>query len=413
MAQSNIDLDLDLVEHMLEFTTDAKVLAFATTTSQNWREAAGPVIVRRVRALLGAGFEPDQGETWLHALGFTQRQAAISRCKAALGHGLAVMAATTLGVVISFGGAGHLLIPKQAAAHHIVNVSAHGLQFAAVTQSGKLLMLGDPTDYQPLGALNEVGGALSGLHVVSVSVQDHYIAVVAQDKLFTFGSGADGQLGHGTETNELLPRRVLGALTGLRVLQVSTAVSYTTVVTDDGQLFNFGTCMTNSMGHGPDVHNAFSPRRVEGVLIEEHVVSAAAGLMHTVILTSSGAVFTFGFGVIGHADQSWLHWPQQVQALAACPVARIAAGHAHTVLLTRDGDVLTFGANQHGQLGRHGSVIEPEYLPCNVQLPALAAERSVAVLAGNNRSGVLTSTGRLVTFGIYDAEGGTVQELPE
>ena len=54
-----------------------------------------------------------------------------------------------------------------------------------------------------------VGGDLAGVRVVGVAAGAlHSIALAADGRVFTFGRGRDGQLGHGDEEDQLTPRVV-------------------------------------------------------------------------------------------------------------------------------------------------------------------------------------------------------------
>ena len=54
-----------------------------------------------------------------------------------------------------------------------------------------------------------VGGDLTGVRVVGVAAGgNHSIALAADGRVFTFGSGEYGRLGHGDEENQLSPRVV-------------------------------------------------------------------------------------------------------------------------------------------------------------------------------------------------------------
>jgi len=93
--------------------------------------------------------------------------------------------------------------------------------------------------------------------------------------------------------------------------------------------------------------------------IPSRVVQIACGLHHSVLLTSSGDVLTFGsnqHGQLGHSDFAIREVPTKV--LINATIVQIAAGSNHTVLLSSQGQVFTFGSNQKGQLGRAPSAID-------------------------------------------------------
>lgn len=83
------------------------------------------------------------------------------------------------------------------------------------------------------------------------------------------------------------------------------------------------------------------------------VIQISCGLHHTVVLTQSGEVFTFGsnqFGQLGTGDL--LPYVGAVQVKLNSFIVQVAAGSNHTVLLSSRGVIYTFGHHLKGQLGR-------------------------------------------------------------
>lgn len=83
------------------------------------------------------------------------------------------------------------------------------------------------------------------------------------------------------------------------------------------------------------------------------VCEISCGMHHTVVLTLSGEVFTFGsnqYGQLGTGDLQPHFGPVPVKVSGA--VCQVSAGSNHTVLLTNKGIIYTFGNHQKGQLGR-------------------------------------------------------------
>uniref|UniRef100_A0A2C9JH32 RCC1-like domain-containing protein n=2 Tax=Biomphalaria glabrata TaxID=6526 RepID=A0A2C9JH32_BIOGL len=84
------------------------------------------------------------------------------------------------------------------------------------------------------------------------------------------------------------------------------------------------------------------------------------------------------------------------------PVVQVCAGGMHTVCLTSTGQVYTFGCNDEGALGRDTSVEGSETKPGKVNLPAPI----VMVTAGDSHSAALTDDGRVYAWGNFrDANG--------
>eukprot|EP01043_Picozoa_sp_COSAG02_P104430 COSAG02_NODE_40427_length_405_cov_2.944444_1_plen_83_part_10 len=81
----------------------------------------------------------------------------------------------------------------------------------------------------------------------------------------------------------------------------------------------------------------------------------AAGGDHSLVLTTAGAVFSFGYGNygrLGHGDTANQLSPVQIQSLGT-DNAMVAAGGYHSLVLTTAGAVFSFGRSYYGQLG-HG-----------------------------------------------------------
>ena len=205
------------------------------------------------------------------------------------------------------------------------------------------------------------------LRVVSLSAgYGHVAAITADGGVYTFGDGEIGQLGHGSEDNALLPRRVGGALGGVRAVAVAAGSEHTAVVGEGGEVFTFGDGEYAPLGHG-DEENALAPRLVAG-LAGRVVVGVAAGWRHTAVVTEAGELWTFGRGWqgrLGHGDIENRLVPTRVAAFGPGAgeerAASVSAGAGHTLVATELGRLWTFGGGGEGQLG-HGDH-EDQLLP--------------------------------------------------
>ena len=91
-------------------------------------------------------------------------------------------------------------------------------------------------------------------------------------------------------------------------------------------------------------------------LYDPKIVSMAAGHKHSAILTEDGLLFTFGCGnngALGHGlDFGDQHWPKLVEDLRDEYIVEVSCGQNHTVCLSESGKVFTFGMGRYGQCGR-------------------------------------------------------------
>ena len=94
-----------------------------------------------------------------------------------------------------------------------------------------------------------------------------------------------------------------------------------------------------------------------------------SGKEHSVVLTSEGAVHTFGkgcFGALGLGGTVFSAGPRQIAKLANRRIVSIACGSQHSLALSDIGDVFSWGRGFEGQLGLLDGVDSssvPQYIP--------------------------------------------------
>ena len=95
--------------------------------------------------------------------------------------------------------------------------------------------------------------------------------------LLTWGEGRHGALGHGTRSNEMVPRLCLG-LAPQSLRTVACGPAYTLVLATNGDVFSFGAGESGVLGHGQltDCHTPKLVRSLRG-----NVVTLACGERNT------------------------------------------------------------------------------------------------------------------------------------
>uniref|UniRef100_A0A3Q3KDB8 RCC1 domain containing 1 n=1 Tax=Monopterus albus TaxID=43700 RepID=A0A3Q3KDB8_MONAL len=82
--------------------------------------------------------------------------------------------------------------------------------------------------------------------------------------------------------------------------------------------------------------------------------SLALGAKHAILLSVSGAVYTWGLGShgqLGHGGLTSEEEPRVVEALWGMPMSCVATGGWHSVCISDGGDLYVWGWNESGQLG--------------------------------------------------------------
>ena len=208
-----------------------------------------------------------------------------------------------------------------------------------------------------------------------------------QRLLYTWGSGVNYQLGHGSRDDVATPRRV-DCLAGVGggVVSFDASKFHSVVALRDGSVRSWGHGRGGRLGvddakvHDGDVA-ALTPTPVPfpvSARFDKHfVVRVAAGKHHTLAVTRRGAVFSWGRGADGRLgydardadgdpkptpsgstrdvpgrDDAYQRTPRLVAgALRDAFAVDVAAANRHSAVVTRAGEVFAFGSNAFGQLG--------------------------------------------------------------
>ena len=190
----------------------------------------------------------------------------------------------------------------------------------------------------------------------------------------SFGFGEEGGLGHGDGETQLTPK-LIEALRGTRALQVSAGGRHSLVLLEGGGVMSFGNGDHGRLGHGSDDQDQLMPKLVMA-LRGKPVLQVSAGNMHSLVLLEGGRVMSFGngdHGRLGHGDDEDQYTPKLIEALRGKEVLQVSAGGYHSLLLLAGGSAMSFGCGWSGQLG-HGDE-EQQYTPKLIE----AAARGVCV----------------------------------
>jgi alpha-tubulin suppressor-like RCC1 family protein len=143
----------------------------------------------------------------------------------------------------------------------------------------------------------------------SASTQEAFdsAAVALGGRAYTFGWGDVGQLGHGVGFSPNVPDSYrasvptpIAALEGVYIEQVSAGPTHVAAVDRAGRVYTWGSGAYGQLGHG-DRLPSFVPRRVKA-LAGVNITSVAAGARHTVAVDDMGEVYAWGsneFGELG------------------------------------------------------------------------------------------------------------------
>ena len=226
-------------------------------------------------------------------------------------------------------------------------------------------------------------------------------ALTEDGTVYVWGCGRDGRLGLGEAavTNQDVPV----PLSGLPKDIASIAIGeyHGLAVTRDGKLYGWG---KRAAGTG----KADGTPAAVALPAPVPIVSVACGREHSVAIDAEGGVWSFGVGssyALGHGNKADAPTPQRVASLAIAGhhIVKAAAGREHTLLLTSEGSVLVAGTDSYGQCGLgHSAPFVRGYAPIGGQL---ASKRVVDISCGEYSSAALCDDGSVLTWG-FNKEGG-------
>jgi alpha-tubulin suppressor-like RCC1 family protein len=129
-------------------------------------------------------------------------------------------------------------------------------------------------------------------------------AVASDGSLFVWGWGQWGQLGVGDTVNRLTPERLTPEkhFEDSRVLVTSCGGFHMLAVTEYGAVWSWGRGAQAQLGHN-DRHDCLVPRSIEMKRFDDlKVVTVACGLLHSVAVTEDGRLWTWGSALSTHHE---------------------------------------------------------------------------------------------------------------
>ncbi|XP_044213215.1 probable E3 ubiquitin-protein ligase HERC4 isoform X1 [Thunnus albacares] len=230
--------------------------------------------------------------------------------------------------------------------------------------------------------------ALCNIPVSQVACgSQHSVALTKDGQVFTWGQDSRGQLGLGKRKLGANSPQHLRSLSAIPLVQIAAGGEQSFALSVSGGVFSWGRNNCGQLGLG-DTTDRHTPTPVHSLDMKK-TIHISCGKDHTAVLTKDGVVFTFGsgqYGQLGHNSFSDELRPRLVTELWGAKVIKIACGRHHTLVMTDSKRVYSFGCGEQGQLG-HGEESHPS-VPLPVQLPQDATDvpQILNIYAGGNCS---------------------------
>eukprot|EP01038_Epipyxis_sp_PR26KG_P010000 gene10000-13455_t len=233
-------------------------------------------------------------------------------------------------------------------------------------------------------------------YIIQIASGAHHSVILSKNgNIFTFGGNRKGQLGDGQLTSTTSPIQLL-SLRHRPVISVTCGENHTMVLTAGGNVYSWGDNSNGQLGLS-DTTSRLRPELIKS-LRSVKPIKISAGKQHSSVVTDSGLLFTFGSnssGQCGAEDSSVrsVLTPTVVDRIRDDWAFDVACGSAHTLVLcgprgsnysslTLSNEIMTkvyvMGLNSSGQLGlgHTRGVTTPTMLPLSQE------ERVVGISSG-------------------------------
>ncbi|GAX80909.1 hypothetical protein CEUSTIGMA_g8344.t1 [Chlamydomonas eustigma] len=227
-------------------------------------------------------------------------------------------------------------------------------EFGQLGQGGEGLSHHQPRILKTCNNIHSSKGPQAGDHVRyirSSSGACHNAVLDSYGHLHTFGQGTFGALGQGDEDNRDTPCLVK-QLWPVGITMVTCGENHTCALSLDGRVFTWGRGKYGQLGHG-DFGSRSCPELVKA-LLGSSIIQIACGGDHTLAVSNEGVLYSWGRGTWGQCGNGTLDntcRPGRVQGLIDYRVLQASAGLRHSLVLTSTNDVYSFGDGEQGQLG--------------------------------------------------------------
>lgn len=230
-----------------------------------------------------------------------------------------------------------------------------------------------------------------------------------------WGSNGSGQLGPSAPPVSSTNAVPIGSLP--TVSAMAAGGSHSLALDSNGRVWAWGDNGWGQLGNG-----STSPSSTPGVAPFRlcrgpcpTFTAVAAGIQHSLALTSGGTVLAWGddqFGELGNGTTSNTPTTAVIQVSGiGGTVTAIAAGGFSSLALTSDGSVWAWGQNDWGQLGNNSIIGSPTPVQvlkaatyCGINQGACPLTGIVAIAAGSDHSLALDSSGTVWAWG-YNGYG--------
>lgn len=239
----------------------------------------------------------------------------------------------------------------------------------------------------------------------------HSLALSTCGKVFSWGDGDNGKLGHNSVHAEKKPT-LIEALNGPEIIDISVGKAHSACVSKDGRVWTWGDSDSDRLGHPvrkatpTDSRHSRVPELVDGV---SEAIQVCCGANHTLILDKreNSVIYSCGMmteGRLGFGNKTDTDIRHKLNnklfKVKMAPfknerILKLQAGLSSSFALTYSGKVFSWGSG--AALGHGPGYNDPVLVP--KLITALQEERVIDLSVGDNHCIALCENNRIYTWG--------------
>eukprot|EP00931_Biecheleriopsis_adriatica_P060509 TRINITY_DN36354_c0_g1_i1.p1 TRINITY_DN36354_c0_g1~~TRINITY_DN36354_c0_g1_i1.p1 ORF type:complete len:1720 (+),score=309.26 TRINITY_DN36354_c0_g1_i1:45-5204(+) len=185
--------------------------------------------------------------------------------------------------------------------------------------------------------------------------------------VWAWGRARNGRLGTGDSNQNLFAPVVIESTLQNGMVFVAAGEAHSGSIDKTGRVYTWGSGSHGKLGHVNDA-DIFMPKAVTAFDTSDGSLSIKAialGGFHSIFLEghpNSGRLHGCGngaaVGLLSERDNSGISSPQPLSMPSQSPVVQICAGMFHCLALLEDGEIISWGVGAHGRLGTGREVDE-------------------------------------------------------
>ncbi|KAH9425627.1 RCC1 and BTB domain-containing protein 2 [Dermatophagoides pteronyssinus] len=198
---------------------------------------------------------------------------------------------------------------------------------------------------------------LSGQNLIKLcSGQLFVLALTKNGRCYSWGDNRFGQLGLSRSNSHIGKPSLINAIKD-PIVDLACGLHHSLILTVTNHLYSFGSNLTGSVGNGTTFHQLKPVQLTDFTLTPSFggvdFVDIACGGWHSAAVNLKGEIFVWGWNHTGQCGQDDLksNVLSPTKLKTNLLIQSVCCGQNHTLMLTYDGKVWAMGNNQQGQCG--------------------------------------------------------------